>query len=574
MKIPVGLFVRPLLWMGILGAVASFVGTSFVGLAAARRSPAAKAESVSITLLGTTDLHGHIEPWDYYGDKPVDFGLVKVATLIKQARAEAPDALLVDSGDMVQDPQSLLTNYFLEKDTAKPNPMIAVMNQLRYDAMAVGNHEFNYAPEPMWKLKGESKFPWLCANIKQTYTEGVPYFPPYIIKNVKGVRIGIVGFVTTVAPRSKGYDFEPIVTAAKRVIPELRPQVDLVVVLLHSGFVVDPVGAPSARVQVEGENIAPDVAEEVPGIDVILFGHTHNELPEKFINGVLLTEAKYWGMSLARVDVAMTKNASGHWEVASKHSRAIPVTAEVPADPEIVKVVQPYRQELEHYLDTPIGTTAKALSGRHAAYEDNPLLDVVQETQLDAGHADVSMANLLNEGVTIPAGPVTVRQAGAINPAANNIVVVEMTGAQLKAALEVSASFFPHWPLAPGTAMGLPPFNPDQAQGISYEIDLTKPVGERIRELQFHGKPLDPMQKLRVAVSSSRQRGEGGYGVYKGLPVVERAEDMRELLINHVKATKTIPTETVGNWKIVPAEAVVAMEHAADAGAGSVAVAK
>jgi 2',3'-cyclic-nucleotide 2'-phosphodiesterase/3'-nucleotidase len=92
--------------------------------------------------------------------------------------------------------------------------------------------------------------------------------------------------------------------------------------------------------------------------------------------------------------------------------------------------------------------------------------------------------------------------------------------------------------------------------------------------LEFHGKALDPVQKLRVAVSSSRQQGEGGYGVYKGLPVVERAEDMRELLINHVKATKTIPPEAVGNWKIVPAEAVVAMEHAADAGAGSVAVAK
>ena len=111
-------------------------------------------------------------------------------------------------------------------------------------------------------------------------------------------------------------------------------------------------------------------------------------------------------------------------------------------------------------------------------------------------------------------------------------------------------------------------------KAISYEIDLTKPAGDRIRELQFHGKPLDPAQKLRVAVSSSRQRGEGGYGVYKGLPVVERAGDMRELLINHVTRTKTIPTEAVGNWKIVPAEAVVAMEHAADAGAGSVAVAK
>ena len=333
---------RTILPISLLAASASFVETP-----AAQNSPSPKPESVSITLLGTTDLHGRIEPWDYYADKPVDLGLVKIATLVKQARAQAPDALLFDSGDMVQDPESLLTNYFLNKKPSRLNPMIAAMNQLHYDAMAVGNHEFNFAPQPMWKIKGESKFPWLCANIKQTYTEGAPYFPPYIIKNVKGVRIGIVGFVTTVAPPSKGYTFEPILQAAKRVIPELRPQVDLLVVLLHSGFVSDPNGEQSTRIQVESENLAPDVAEQVPGIDVILFGHTHSELPEKFINGVLLTEAKYWGMSLARADVTMTRDADGRWEVTSKHSHTIPVTADVPSDPEIAGVVKPYRQELE-----------------------------------------------------------------------------------------------------------------------------------------------------------------------------------------------------------------------------------
>jgi 2',3'-cyclic-nucleotide 2'-phosphodiesterase / 3'-nucleotidase len=545
------------------------LAASFAEMSAAQQTLTPKPESVSITLLGTTDLHGRIEPWDYYADKPVDFGLVKIATLVKQVRAEVPDALLLDSGDMVQDPQSLLANYFLEKDTSKTNPMIAVMNQLHYDAMAVGNHEFNFAPEPMWKLKGESKFPWLCANIKQTYTQGTPYFPPYIIKNVKGVRIGIVAFVSTVANPSKGYEFEPILEAAKRVIPELRPRVDLLVVLLHSGFARDPLGEESPRIQMKDENIAPDFAQQVPGIDVILFGHTHSELPEKVINGVLLTEAKYWGMSLARADVAMTRGADGHWVVTSKHARTIPVTAGVPGDPEIVKVVRPYRQELEQYLDTRIGASAKDLSGKHARYEDSPLLDVIQDTQRDAGHADVSMANLLNDRVRIPAGPVTVRQVGAIYPDSNNIAVVEMTGAQLKEALEHSASFFPQWPPPPGEAIRLPSSNPDQAEGVSYEIDLTQPAGDRIRDLQFHGKPLDPAQKLRVAVSSSRRMGEDGYTIYKGLPVVSRAEDMRELLIDHVTSTKKISTEAVKNWKIVPAEAVAAMERVADAGAAS-----
>jgi 2',3'-cyclic-nucleotide 2'-phosphodiesterase/3'-nucleotidase len=550
--------------IGFLTAAASLVQTSV-----AQQTVTPKSESVSITFLGTTDLHGRIEPWDYFADKPADLGLVKIATLIKQARAEAPDALLVDSGDMIQDPESLLTNYFLAKDTAKLSPTIAVMNQLHYDAMAVGNHEFNFAPQPMWKIKGESTFPWLCANLKQAYTEGVPYFQPYIIKNVKGVRVGIVAFVAPVAPPTKGYEFEPILQAAKRVIPELRPQVDLLVVLLHSGFVRDPVGEQSVRIQVEGENVAPDLAEQFPSIDLIMYGHTHSELPEKFINGVLLTEAKYWGMSLARADVTMTKNAGGRWEVASKHSRTIPVTADVAADPEIVKVVQPYRQELEHYLDTPIATSAKDLSGKHSLFEDNPLLDVVQDTQLDAGHADVSMASSLNDGVKIPAGPVTVRQAGWIYPNSSGIVVVEMTGAQLKEALEHSASFYSQWPPPPGASIHLPSTRPDQAAGVSYELDLTEPAGDRIRSLKYRGKPLDPARKLRVAVSAAHRMGGDGYTIYEGLPVVTRTGDMRELLTDYLGRTKQLPTEAAENWKIVPPEAVTAMEKEADAGAAS-----
>jgi 2',3'-cyclic-nucleotide 2'-phosphodiesterase/3'-nucleotidase len=559
-----GKFLRhAILLAGILIATVSLAKMS-----AARRAPKAKPESVTITLLGTTDLHGRIEPWDYFAEKPADLGLIKLATLIKQARAEAPDALLVDSGDMIQDPQSLLTNFFLAKDLAKLSPTIAVMNQLHYDAMAVGNHEFNFAPQPMWKVKGESKFPWLCANLKQTYTEGDAYFPPYIIKNVKGVRVGLVAFVAPVAAPTKDYQFEPILQAAKRVIPELRPKVDLLVVLLHSGFIHDPVGEQSVRIQIEGENVAPEMAEQIPGIDVIIYGHTHSELPEKVINGVLLTEAKYWGQSLARADVAMTKGENGKWAVASKHSRTIPVTADVAADPEIVKLVQPYRQELEHYLDTPIGASAKALSGKHSRFEDNPLLDVIQETQMDAGHADVAMANLLNDAVKIPAGPVTIREVNAIYPESNNFVVVEMTGAQVKDVLEHSASFFSQWPPPSGSAVKPPSVNPDQASGVSYEIDLTRPVGDRIRNLQFQGKPLDPAQKLRVAVASSRRIGDDGYSMYKGLPVVARTGDMRELLIDRVTRTKNLVTEPRGNWKIVPPEALAAMEKAADSGAG------
>ncbi|HWA21188.1 MAG TPA: bifunctional UDP-sugar hydrolase/5'-nucleotidase [Caulobacterales bacterium] len=548
------------LLVAILTACAPFAERS-----TAQRSSAAKPETVSITLLSTTDLHGRLEAWDYSANKPANLGLVKIATLVKQARTESPDALLVDIGDMVQDPQSMLTNFYLTKHPKDMNPNIALMNHLRYDAMAAGNHEFLFTPEPLWTLKGASTFPWLCANVKQTYTQGVPYFQPYIIKTVKGVRVGIVAFVAPVAPKTKEYDFEPILESAKRVIPELRPQVDLLVVLLHSGFARDPLGDGATRVQVPGENVAPEFAEQIPGVDVIIYGHTHTEMPEKLINGVLMTEAKFWAQSLARVDVTMTKNADGRWAVASKHARTIPVTADVQTDPETAAVIQPYRQELDRYLDTPIATAAMDLSGTHARYEDTPLLDVVQQAQMEAAHADVSMSNLLDERVKLARGPITVRQAGTLYPLSDSANVVAMTGAGLKEALEHSASFYPQWPPKRGVALTLPTVKPDQAAGVSYAIDLTKPVGSRVRNLRFNGKPLDLAQKLRVAVSTNRRFGDSGYTMYKDLPVVSQSGDMRAVVIEYLGRAKSIPAEADRNWRITPRAAVVAMEKLADA---------
>jgi 2',3'-cyclic-nucleotide 2'-phosphodiesterase/3'-nucleotidase len=556
-----GFLVATLFFSALIAASASLLKVS-----AARRLP---AENVSLTILDTTDTHGRIEPWDYYANKPANLGMAKIATLIKEARAEDPDALLVDCGDTIQG--TPLAYYFAEKDTSKPNPMIAVFNLLHYDAMAVGNHEFNFGEEAMWKAKGESNFPWLAANIKQTYTQGVPYIPPYVIKNVKGVRVGIVGFVTPGIPHweipdhYKGYQFEPIVQAAKRVIPEVRAKADLLIVILHSGFYRDPVNGEVWPDQFEGENAVSNLAEEVPGIDIIFFGHTHSQLPEKFINGVLLTQPKNWAMAIARADVTMTHNAQGRWEVASKHSRVIPVTAQVVPDPEVTKLAEPYQQETEKYLDTPIASSTKDLSGEHARYEDSPLLDVVQNAEMDAGHADVSMATMLYAGVRIPPGPVTVREAAALYIYENTLYVVQMTGAQLKEALEHSAGFFSQWPLREGEAEKLPSYNSDQAAGVSYEIDLTRPVGDRIRDLQFHGKPLDPAQTLRVATNNYRYTGGGGYSVYKGLPVVYRStKEIREIVIDYLTRTKIIPTRAAGNWKMIPPEAVAAIEKESD----------
>ncbi len=527
-------------------------------------APQPPTQTVNITLLGTTDLHGNIEPEDYYANQPANRGLAKIATLIHLVRAEQPHVLLLDSGDTIQG--TPLAYYFARRDTRKVNPMMLTMNALAYDAMAVGNHEFNFGLNVLWKAKREAKFPVLAANLRQQYKSGVAYFGPYIIKNVAGVRVAIVGFVTPGVPRweipahYRGYQFEQIVDTAKRLIPNVRKQADLVVVIAHSGLGPDPdSGTRASTDEIPGENAMVDLAEQVPGIDVILFGHTHLELPEKVIHGVLLTQAKYWGQSLARVDITMERdaeNAQGAWHVAAKHSTTIPVTDAVPPDKEILKLAQPYEQATQAALDKPIATSAKELDAWTARCEDHPLVDLIHKVQMDAGKADVSLATMFFTGAHIPAGQVTVRQIASLYVYENTLYTVEMTGAQLSAALEHAASFFPAWPFAPGEPVRLPGYNADSAEGVSYKLDLSQPVGQRIRELTFQGQPLDPAAKLRVAINNYRYTGGGKYEVFKGLPIVYRSsQEIRDLLLEYLARTHTIPTSADGNWQVLPPEA-------------------
>jgi len=559
---------RPILWV-IVFALAASLGLTAVPAATPHPAPGPAPDSVHITLLGTTDLHGHVEPLDYYTNRPAPLGLAKIATLIREARAEQPDALLLDSGDTIQG--TPLAYYYAEKDTHTINPMMLLMNSLHYDAMCVGNHEFNFGLDVLWKAKSEAQFPILAANVVQGYQGGPRYFRPYIIKNVDGVRVAIVGFVTPGIPRWEipahytGYTFQPIVETAKRLIPVVRKQADLVVVITHSGLGPNPVpGQEASSDEVPGENEAYALAEQVPGIDVIMFGHTHREVKELMVNGVLLVQAKNWGGSLARVDLEMTRDASGAWQVQSKHSTTIPVTDSVPPDPEILQLAAPYEAATQKYLDTPVATSERELSGAYERFVDGPLVTLINRVQMEYGHADVSLATMFYPGARIPAGQVTIRQIAALYVYENSLYTVEMTGAQLRQALEHAATFFQPWPLPAGQRLKLPDYSADSALGVDYKIDLTKPEGQRIVDLTYKGRPLDDAQTLTVAINNYRYTGGGRYE-YKGLPTLYRSpQEIRELIIEYVSRTGKIPVESGDNWEIVPHEAVEALRALSD----------
>ena len=516
---------------------------------------------VHITILGTTDLHGNIYPIDYYTDKADNRGLAKIATLIKRVRKENPNSLLVDSGDTIQGTPSQY--YHNKRNNAPRDPMMLVMSSLRYDAMAVGNHEYNFGLKVLENARSEADFPWLSANTYNSGTE-TTHYKPYLVKEVSGVRVGILGLTTPGipnwenAPNYAGLEFREPVVQAKKWVAELRDKehVDIVVIAMHMGLEEDLRTGEINPSQVANENRAVTVAREVPGVDVIFMGHTHRDTPAILLNGALLTQANHWGRHLARADFYM-KSDGDRWRVYAKAARTIPVDDNVEADAEVLKLAEPYDAETQKWLSRVIGESAGELSAREARFRDTAILDLIQRVQLDAGKADVSMVAPFNLEARIAKGPVTVRNIAGLYVYENTLIVLEVTGQQLKDALEHSAKFFR--PYQPGKTPAdlvdekIPAYNFDIAEGVEYDLDIRRPTGDRIQNLRFKGQPLAPTQKLRLATNNYRVTGGGGYIMYKNAPVLYRSsEEIRELIIDWVERNKNIPATPTNNWKLVP----------------------
>jgi 2',3'-cyclic-nucleotide 2'-phosphodiesterase/3'-nucleotidase len=442
--------------------------------------------------------------------------------------------------------------------------MMLVMNSLQYDAMAVGNHEYNFGLPVLEKARKEAQFPWLSAN---TCDKGknTTHYQPYIVKEIAGVRIGILGLTTPGIPNwdnpqnYAGLEFHEPVAEAKKWVAMLRnkEQVDLVVVAMHMGLEEDLHTGIINPGQVPNENEALAIARQVPGINVMLIGHTHRDVPSLVVNGVLLTQANFWGKHVARVDLYFDKNQKGRWLLAAETARTIPVDDKVEPDAESLKLGEPYDRETEAWLARVIGESSEELSAREARFRDTAILDLVQRAQMEAGKADVSMAANFNSQARIPKGPVTVREIAGLYPYENTLVVLEVTGKQLKEALEHSAEYFrayePGKPASDLVDEKIPAYNFDIAEGVNYDLDISKPFGQRIRNLSFQGKPVRPEQKFRLATNNYRVNGGGGYTMYKEAPVVYRSSELiRDLIIDWVERHKTIPTQPNNNWRIVP----------------------
>jgi 2',3'-cyclic-nucleotide 2'-phosphodiesterase/3'-nucleotidase len=537
---------------------------SLLSVSDGSRAQNSTSRRAHVVILSTTDMHGRIFPIDYYTNKYDNVGIAKVATLVKQARKDDPDLLLVDSGDTIQGtPLEYLHN---KRNNTPPDPMMLTMNALKYDAMAVGNHEYNFGLKVLEKARSEAKFPFLSANTYETAAKGTAstHYQPYIVKEVQGVKIGILGLTTPGipswenVPNYAGLEFHETVSEAKKWVPILRDKekVDVVVIAMHMGIEEDlRTGIPNPST-VPNENAAIAIARQVPGVDVILMGHTHREVSDLFVNGVLLTQANRWASHVARVDLYLDKGEDHRWHVVAKSARTIPVTEKTEIDSEIAKLGEPYDKETQAWLGRTIGESSAELTAGRCRFQDTAIIDLIQRVQLEAGKADVSMAACFNPSARIPQGPVTVRDIAGMYEYENTLVTVELTGQQLKDALEHSTRYFKEY--QPGKSINdlvdqrVPGYNFDVAEGVSYDIDLTKPIGQRIVDLKFKNQPLSMTRKLRVVTNNYRVNGGGGFTMYKDAPVVYRSSaEVRELIIDWVEKNKTVPTETDNNWRIV-----------------------
>ncbi len=578
--------------------------------------PAAKPasnERVAVTILATSDLHGYLMPFDYYANRPANRGLAKAATIIRKIRQDIPEALLIDCGDTIQgSPMEDLHSHAVQNYLAKtdgeaqpgaspganagpepgPDPMIAAMNALDYDAMVVGNHEFNFGLGTMLRAKKEAEFPWLAANVtaaanaqeamdihnrnfdaaSKSLEERV--LIPLIVNEIDGVTVAVIGLTTPAVTSFElpaniaAYRFESALDSAREWVKYARQrrQADVVIIAAHMGLergLDDSTPFPS---QLPGENQIYEIAQKVPGIDAIVFGHTHQELAGKSVNGVILAQPKNWGQSVARVTITLERpettgvDAPGSWKIVAKSSEVIPVTGLVASDPEIENIGKPYHQAAQKYLDTPVAQNKALLETRFSRVMDTSALEAIQEAQLAAGNADVSLSAIFDTHVQIPAGAVTVRQLAALYPYENTLVVVEGDGQMLKDALEHSARYFLTYSGQPGSLIDPQVFgyNFDAASGagLTYKIDLAQPAGRRIVDLQWKGAPLDMKQKLRLAINGYRKAGGGGYAMFRDAKVLwQSAVDIRQLMIQHYSERKTIDPPAAGSWSIVPEEA-------------------
>jgi 2',3'-cyclic-nucleotide 2'-phosphodiesterase/3'-nucleotidase len=530
---------------------------------------AAEAPTVSVTVLATTDMHGYIYPYDYYTRQPAARGLAAAATLIDRVRRETPHTVLIDCGDTIQGSPLAGVHQVAVRDgrTQVPEPMMLAMNRIGYDAMVVGNHEFNFGLRNIAAARATARFPWLSANTATG--DALAPFAPYLLKTVGGVKVAVVGVTTAAVPewekpeQIRGLSWTTPEEGVRRALAALAPEKpDLILAAVHGGLDRDPETGVVRRGEKEGDNRVWQIAEQFPQLAAVVYGHTHRREPGRRVGNVLLVQPRNWAMEVARLDFTLARRADGSWSLVESASRLLPVEPGTPTDPELIALARPYHEAAERYLDQQVAEAGTELSGSRGRFEDTALVDAIHEVQLHYAQAQVSLSSLFRPQVRVARGKVTVRELASLYVYDNELYAVEGDGRMLREALENAARYFRSCP-EPSCSVGplvddsVAGYNFDMAQGVEYEIDLTQPPGQRVKNLRYRGAPLRDDEELRIALNNYRAAGSGGYAMFRDVPIVWRSgREIRDLMVEYFAERGRLPEAPDGNWRIVPPAAV------------------
>lgn len=539
-----------------------------------------KEKTIDLKFIETSDVHGSFFPYDFINRKPKAGSLARVATYVNQLRSQhGENVILLDNGDILQgQPVNYYSNYV---DTTSANIAAQVVNYLRYDAQTIGNHDVETGHRVYDKWVSATHCPILGANVIDTKTNK-PYLKPYTILKRGGARIAIIGLLTPAIPNWLGENlwsglrFEEMVSSARqwmRVVKE-QEKADIVIGLFHSGK-DGGITTPHYK-----EDAALAVAREVPGFDVVFFGHDHTRYADAVTNSegklVACLDPANNAMSVAQADLQLVKK-KGRWCVKESQWKLVDV-ADLPVDNEFVDHFSAFNETVKAYANRVIGTFENTISTRDSYFGNSAFNDLILNLELSITKADVAFNAPVSFDVAIKKGPVRVADMFNLYKYENQLFVMRLTGKEIRKALEMSYDLWVNTMTSPDDHLLLLDsqtrgdqqrlgfknfsFNFDSAAGIDYEVDVTKPNGQKVKVLKMsNGEPFDENKYYKVAVNSYRANGGGelltrGAGIAKddlNDRIVWRSEyDLRHYLMEEIKRLGTLNPKPNTNWRFVP----------------------
>jgi len=512
-------------------------------------------DTAHVVLVATTDLHGHATDWDYVADRPFAGGVARVASVVDSLRASFPgQVLLLDAGDVLQgDP---LATYYARVAPTRPHPIIEALNLAGYDAATPGSHDFDWGVPFFRQAIAEARFPYVSANVYSGRGDSL-LFPAWRVVRRQGVRIAVTGFTTPgtmVWDRDQlgGTRIAAILPAAAPVLEAMHRDADVTVALVHSGM---DGRASYDTAGIGDENVAAGLARLAARPDLVVVGHTHREMRDSVINGVHFVQPRPFGASVSVVHLDLSREG-GVWRIRRIRADLVS-TREVAASSLLAQRLAGNRDAVRAWAQTPLGLATVAMRETAARVGPAPALDFIQDVQRRRTGAELSAASAFDLRGGFDADTIRVAHVLALYPFDHTLRAIRLSGAQLKAYLEWSARYYQ---VDPAGRIGLndtvPGYNYDVVAGATYDIDLRRPVGDRIQRLSVRGRPVAPTDSFTMAINSFRQTGAGGYDMVHGAPVVyDKGERIVELLIDAVRARSPLDSAQlagISGWRLVP----------------------